>query len=221
MKKILHITISLAILFPLYGYAEVQSSEASSVKEVKGIKEVKESKDLSEDSRENIEVKTKEATGTEKVPALNDFTLCSQEAIESRDTRIAASRSIYNTAMANALNERKNKEKTAVATTKEEDKRAAIKTSAENYKSLVKNAQNTLTQSRKTAWAMFEDDLQTCRDLQNKTEEETKTENFDSFSSYEKQGERKSEVEQPTTFKNTLKAGFDSIKSLFSSISNE
>jgi hypothetical protein len=97
---------------------------------------------------------------------IKTFTLCSQQAIENRDNTIAASRTIYNTAMAKALTERKNREKAAVAITDDGDKKDAIKVSVDTYKNQAKVAQTILLQARKVAWQTFENDIQKCHDAQ-------------------------------------------------------
>lgn len=150
-KQFLYTTLGILLFVPLYSHAE-ESPLA-----------------LATTSKEAI-VEVIASSSPEEVPSKN-FTTCSQEAIENRDTRIAASRSLYNSAMANALNDRKNREKTAITIKHEDDKKTAIKSSAQIYKNLVKSAQNTLTQARKDAWQTFEDDIENCRTLQNNDQE--------------------------------------------------
>lgn len=138
------------------------------------------------------------------------FTTCSQEAIEKRDTSIAASRSAYNVTMTNALNERKNREKAAIALTVESEKKDAIKNSVDAYKNQVRVAQNTLTQLRKVAWQDFEDDIKECRTLET-TAEATSTE--------EKPLGRammmKVEEAENKTIKETIKGKIETFFSLF------
>lgn len=112
---------------------------------------------------------TVSSSTTEAIVILKPFTLCSQEAIEKRDTDIAASRSAYNITMTNALNERKNREKAAIALEDGKDKKDAIKVSVDTYKDQTKDAQNTLTQTRKILWQNFENDIKKCRDTEDQS----------------------------------------------------
>ncbi len=160
-KKII---ISLLLVFPLSGYAlDDQTTLQPSQKEIK--KEKKEKLFLKND-QEVVEVQ-EETTEASPSDEMQDFTLCSQQAIEERDTRIAASRTLYNQAMNNALQERKRNEKLAVAIKQDDEKKSAIKKSVESYKTLAKSAQSSLTSARKEAWKNFEDNLEACRTLQN------------------------------------------------------
>ncbi len=197
-KQLLQASIGILFLLPLYTFAE----EASS----------------------SVPVVNKDATSTETVSSSTpetpkqNFTLCSQNAIEVRDTSIATSRSIYNTAMTNALKDRKNREKAAVAITDEAEKKDAIKASVNTYKNLVKSAQNNLTQARKIAWQTFEDDIKKCHDIEDAeqiSKEETEavapeTNTTSNVSSLKKADNReiKNEKEQRGTI-------FDVIRSLF------
>lgn len=170
---------------PLYSFAdEASSTEASSTKE------------------------QIESTSTESTPK-KLFTLCSQEAIETRDNKIASTRALYNTTMSSALTDRKNKEKAAVALHDEGDKKAAIKLSAEMYKSQAKIAQNALTQARKSAWQTFSDDIQKCRDTQ--VEEQNINRNIIST----EQAVKGNEQEDQKSLKETIKAQIESIRSFF------
>lgn len=92
------------------------------------------------------------------------FTICSQDAIELRDTKLAGARTTYNTAMNNLLVERKNSEKKAISIDDEKERKEAIKIAVEEYKGEVKTLQNTLTQARKTIWQNFENDMKSCRE---------------------------------------------------------
>lgn len=143
-KHLLRVHLVLLLALPLAAHAEVASSSLVT-------------KELTA---------TSTATTTVTTPEQN-FTLCQQQAIEERDTRIASSRTLYNTAMANALTDRKNKEKAAIAIIDKDAKKVAIKNSVDTYKNLVKNAQTDLTEARKDAWQTFEDTIQACRDTQN------------------------------------------------------
>lgn len=150
------------------------------------------------------------------------FTLCSQEAIETRDSSIASSRSIYNTAMANVLVERKNKEKTAVAIKEENKKKNAIKLSAENYKHQAKIAQTLVTQARKDAWETFEENLKTCREeerlhleLGAQTSSST-NDKIDTIDTKEKKIDSiESKGEEVKSLRDTLKTKLENLKSLF------
>ena len=207
-QSLLTTAIALSLLFPLYGYAEEDASSTPTTP----IK-------VSSSSEETVIEETAVSPDT-------NFTLCSQEAIEDRDTKIATSRSLYNTAMANALNERKNKEKAAVAITNENKKKTAIKASVDLYKNLVKTAQNNLTSERKIAWQEFEQDLEKCREIQ---DTEQKTQNSAPSEAVSEEGDKKEisrafQMEAPVKkeddegtkmIKETIKAGIESLRSLF------
>lgn len=130
---------------------------------------------VSADEIVSSQATTTSASSTAPLTKSQMFTACSQEAIETRDTKLAQARGAYNTAMNALLVERKDAEKEAVAIEDEKEKKEAIKESVDNYKSQVKILQNTLTQSRKTIWQNFENDTKTCRDtLEKKDEDESK-----------------------------------------------
>ena len=216
-KNFIAATITLSVLLPFYGYAEdvpiTRISATTKEREVEN--EVKNKTAQSETAKEGVDATTTIPVAI-ATPEKN-FTLCSQEAIEVRDTKIANSRSVYNTAMANALTERKNREKAAVAITDESKKKIAIKTSVDTYKNLVKSAQNNLTTLRKNAWQDFENDINTCRDIQDK--EIAKNTSQDDTTSGDVQkpepSSKKEASEESTLIKDTIKAGIDSLKSLF------
>ena len=90
------------------------------------------------------------------------FTVCTQIAIEKRDTSIQNVKNTYNAAMTTALSARKEAEKAAVALTDVEAKKTATKAAVEAYKSTAKSTQTTLAQSRKDIWASFETDKKAC-----------------------------------------------------------
>lgn len=136
------------------------------------------------------------------------FTSCSQDAIEKRDNTLAQARTEYNTTMNNALLSRKDAEKKVVAIVNEKEKKSAIKTSVEDYKASAKQAQNTLTQARKTIWNAFDTDIKSCREFYEETKEENKEIKEDSK-------ELKKELKEDQ--KNFTYSIIDSIKSLFSS----
>lgn len=207
-KQLLTVGASILFLFPLYGYAENTQSAVLAVSSFK------------EDFKE--EVSTSTATSTKVMT----FTICSQEAIEARDTKIASSRLTYNTAMANALTERKNREKAAVAIVDEKDKKDAIKASVDTYKHQAKAAQTTLTQARKLAWQTFDNDIQACRDLEQTTEDSDTVLKTDdeqpapvTRTMMMKKGDdgevKELKTPEPKSFKDTIKDKFESIKSLF------
>jgi hypothetical protein len=201
MKKHL-LTIAAGFLFalPLYGYAEEIPQTVLGV----------------------ATTTKEEATST---AAVKSFTTCSQEAIEARDTKIAASRLTYNTAMANALTERKNREKAAVAILDEDDKKDAIKASVDTYKHQAKAAQTTLTQARKLAWQTFDNDIKACRDLEQVADDAAQVIKAEEDQTpvartmMMKKGTETEITETKTTdsksFKDTLKDKLESIKSLF------
>ncbi len=193
-KNTLTLLISFLVLIPVFSYAE-ETASTSPITEKPKITEV----------ALNISTST-----TASTTPFKDFTLCSQEAIEVRDTAIAASRSSYNVSMTNALNERKKREKASVAIQDEEKRKDAIKSSVDAYKYQAKTAQNTLTQSRKVAWQTFEDTIKVCRENQAKEEilleqSSTSTE-INMF---------RIDTSEPKTFKEAIKAQIESIKSLF------
>ena len=183
-KQLLTTTIGLLLFVPVFGYAE-----------------------------ENVkEVEHEQATSTiASTTPLKSFTTCSQEAIENRDTKIASSRALYNTAMANALTERKNKEKAAVAVVDPSNKKDSIKTSVENYKNQAKGAQAALTQARKAAWQDFEEDIASCREIE---KEATELSDGKEMRTFDIQTKKTDEVETKT-IKETIKAGIESLRSLF------
>jgi DNA repair ATPase RecN len=196
-NNFLKTSLSLLLMLPLYTHADVSSTTlATSTKEV--------------------------ASSTEQTKNSpdQDFTLCQQQAIETRDNDIAASRSLYNTAMASALTDRKNKEKAAVAITDKDTKKAAIKTSVDTYKNLVKKAQNDLTDARKVAWQTFEDNIQKCHDIQDSATQDIVSSEQNSTETTKEQvempgasfkKESKDTSDEGSSFKNVFKA----IKSLF------
>lgn len=200
-KQLLYTAICLSLFIPLYGYAEEATTSVPSPLHTQ--KEV---------TTEVVsDASSTEASSTPVTP-VKSFTLCSQEAIETRDTSIATSRSLYNTAMANALKDRKNREKAAVAIVDESDKKDAIKASVDTYKTLTKSAQNTLTTSRKTAWTMFESDIKQCHDIEDEAIAAAKAKQ-DALDDSEK---GTTELESDgASIKDTIKAGLDTLRSLF------
>jgi hypothetical protein len=196
-KQIFTATIGLLLMLPLYGHADEHGTTTPKAKD-SSLKEI-----VANDDTDSI------ATSTVQVKS---FTLCSQEAIEKRDTKIASSRAIYNTAMTSALTERKNKEKAAVAILDADDKKDAIKLSAETYKNQAKSAQTTLTSARKATWQDFEDDIALCREIEKGSAiQEKEPKDLRAVESSLK----KSEELESKTIKKTIKAGIESFKSLF------
>lgn len=203
-KNILALFTGTLFFIPLLGYAEELPLKLATAATTTILEEV--------------------ATGTTTASTtpVKTFTTCSQEAIETRDTRIASTRATYNTAMANSLLERKNKEKAAVAIVDEDDKKNAIKTSVENYKSQAKAAQTILVQARKLAWQTFENDIKKCHDIQNDETVSAQdlaiptptSEQAPMMRKMEKSVE-KTEEKETKTIKETIKAQFESFKSLF------
>ncbi len=202
-KNFITLTACLAFFIPLYGYAEEIPTKLAT-------------------STITTTVEGTFSTTTASTTPVKTFTLCSQEAIEARDTKIASSRVIYNTAMANALTERKNKEKVAVAIVDEGDKKHAIKTSVESYKHHTKGAQTLLVQARKIAWQSFENDVKECREIQSEENlvlQETSlitstSEQAPMMRKAEKSVE-KGEEKETKTIKETIKSQFENFKSLF------
>jgi flagellar biosynthesis GTPase FlhF len=203
-KNILALFTGTLFLIPLYGYAEELPVKLATAATTTTTEEI--------------------ATGTTTASTtpVRTFTTCSQEAIETRDTRIASTRATYNTSMANSLLERKNKEKAAVAIIDEDDKKDAIKASVENYKSQAKAAQSILVQARKLAWQTFENDIKKCRDIQNDETASAQdiatptatSEQAPMMRKMEKSVE-KTEEKETKTIKETIKAQFESFKNLF------
>jgi hypothetical protein len=203
-KHILALFTATLFLIPLYGYAEELPAKLATSATTTTLEEVAAS------------------TTTSSTTPVRTFTTCSQEAIEARDTGIASSRTMYNTAMANSLLERKNKEKAAVAIVDEDDKKDAIKASVENYKSQAKAAQTTLVQARKLAWQTFENDIKKCRDIQSDESVSTQDAPVPALTSEQapvmrkmEKGLEKTEEKETKTIKETIKAQFESFKSLF------
>jgi DNA repair ATPase RecN len=200
MKKHFFLPLSLLLIIPLYTHA----AEDISMK-------------LVSTSTEEVASSTEESS---KNTPDQDFTLCQQQAIEARDTQISLSRSLYNTAMTNALSDRKNKEKAAVAISTKDDKKEAIKISVDTYKSLTKKAQNDLTEARKTAWQTFENEIQACRDAKNVSEEESPTslvvdENKEVTSKNISDTPTKNETKEVTSEGSSFKSIIKAFKSLF------
>lgn len=156
----------------------------------------------------------------EEMPSIKSFTECSQEAIEQRDTNIAASRSAYNVTMTNALNERKNREKAAIALKDEKERKEAIKASVDTYKNQTKTAQNTLTQARKVLWQTFENDIKQCRETAEQLTEDTA---FSSSTTTEEKPTRMMKIGEDSdtktsdtkTIKETIKNQIETFFSLF------
>ena len=206
---ILKLGMGVLFLFPLYGYAE----EVPSFFAVNSTKITNATATIT-DNEESVASTTPVKT----------FTLCSQEAIESRDTRITTSRVTYNTAMVDALTERKEREKAAIAITDDSEKKDAIKISVEVYKNQAKTAQATLVAARKLAWQTFESDIKQCHEANQEgdvtTISKTKTdvalpeEPAPTMRKMEK-GIEKVEEKETRTIKETIKAQFESFKSLF------
>lgn len=160
------------------------------------------------------------ATSTKaNTPPIKSFTVCSQEAIEKRDTHIGSSRSSYNVSMTNALNERKNREKAAVAIVDASDKKDAIKVSVDTYKNQTKAAQNTLTQTRKIVWQEFEDDIKRCREIEDQLVNRAPIEKTTATDEQPSMNTRMMKVEEvapePKTIKETIKAQIETFFSLF------
>ncbi len=210
MKKQFYTLLATTLLLvPIYGYAHTTEPHTPHI--------------LLASSTSAIASSTEEASFS--VAPERTFTVCSQEAIEMRDTNIATSRSIYNTAMTNALTERKNREKAAVALKKEDAKKDALKVSVETYKAQAKSAQTSLTQARKVSWQTFDNDVKDCRELE-------KIEHLDTLASsteeqvmptartmmMKKGGEddvKETRMSESKSFKDTLKDKIESFKSLF------
>lgn len=199
-KRILTLGAGVFFLLPLYGNAEELPSKLA----------VAATTTLSEEM-------------VASTTPVRTFTLCSQEAIETRDTQIATSRMTYNIAMANALTERKNREKAAVAIIDESEKKDAIKVSVETYRDQAKAAQTALVAARKAAWQAFENDIKNCHDVQDEVvTPQAKAEpaammmktSAPEMRKMEKTVER-TEEKEGKTIKETIKAQFENLKSLF------
>lgn len=194
-EKLVTLTLGLALFLPVSSFALDESTTTISTKEKETLQD--------DESATNTPAKI--------------FTLCSQEAIEKRDTDIAASRQVYNVAMTSALNERKVREKAAVALSNEGDKKTAIKASVEAYKAQTKAAQGTLTQARKLTWQAFDEAIQACRDSQEEQlltqDEKSEVTTFKKASHAEEF--KKEENQEGKGLKDVLKAQIESIKSLF------
>lgn len=203
-KHFLALGLSCMVFLPIYSYAEETPSTLTSSTSVSNV-----------GSSTNYLI-------TNGITTPKTFTICSQEAIEVRDTSIASSRVTYNTAMANALTERKNSEKTAVAIKNEDAKKYALKLSVETYKREAKAAQTALIQARKITWQTFDNDIKKCRSLEDievssKSSDEqlvAGNEPTPILRKMEKAAE-KVEEKETKTIKETIKAQFESFKSLF------
>ena len=84
------------------------------------------------------------------------FTVCSQTAIEKRDTAISVARTAYNTSTQSALTARKEAFKQAVALATSTDKVTAKKEAIDIYKVAQKTSQTTYSTARKLAWSTYE-----------------------------------------------------------------
>ncbi len=203
-KHILTLGAGVLFLLPLYGYAEELPLK------------------LAVSATTTLSEELVASASTASTTPIRTFTLCSQEAIEARDTKIATSRTTYNTAMANALTERKNREKAAVAISDEGDKKDAIKASVETYKNQSKAAQTVLVAARKIAWQTFESDIKKCHEAQDEevisqaavAEPAVMSEPAPAMRKMEKTVEKVEEKENKT-IKETIKAQFENLKSLF------
>lgn len=190
-KQLLHISLGLLLLSPFSLFAEEVALFVPKIN--------------SKESSSTEEI----ASSTNAVSIRQTFTECSQQAIEDRDTKIASSRALYNGGMSKSLTERKNREKVSVAIKNEDDKKMAIKASIEAYKNQAKAAQNTLTQARKLAWSTFENDVEKCHELEN-LNLSTETPSGSPAPSL-----RKVEEKESKSIGNTIKAQFETLKSLF------
>ncbi len=200
-KKILTISLGIIAYLPFYSYAEEFPSLpiATSTK---------------------ITVAENSSTSTMSETPTWSLTLCSQEAIETRDTSIASSRAIYNTAMTNALTERKNKEKISVAAKNEDLRKETLKLSVEAYKHQTKAAQTTLTLARKVAWQTFDTTIQKCRSLDEAMNAENSTYTNSPTDKKIESRAVKNEILEPKvdevkSFRDTLKTQIENFKSLF------
>lgn len=148
------------------------------------------------------------------------FTVCSQNAIEKRDTAITEARATYNTKMTEIVTKRKEKEKAAVAISNSSEKKAAIKAAVELYRKESLVAQETLTEARKVIWETFETDVQTCRDAKEGTTSIATTTPASATvgtpaNTRAMKIEITEEKEDTKTLRESLKSGIDAIKSLF------
>lgn len=174
-------------------------------------------------SAETTSTSTNESTSTLDSPLVTDtststektFTLCSQDAIEKRDTSIASSRALYNIAMTNALKERKNKEKVAVAIISDSKKKDAIKLSVATYKNLVKGAQSSITDAREQAWKDFENDIAVCHDIEDKGIASKKEAKVGTGVESDTLLMKKGDVAEPKTIQETIKEQISAFRSLF------
>lgn len=137
------------------------------------------------------------------------FTVCSQTAIETRDSSISSARTAYNNAMSIALSSRKDAEKKAVAITNTDDKKTAIKEAVEEYKKAVGQAQESLIKARKEAWAQFETSTSDCRDASKERKEISSEVKTDTHTT---QATVKTEEKKPESLKETI---LTTLKNLF------
>lgn len=165
-----------------------------------------------------IEIETSTSTYNDTTTYAQIFTVCSQNAIEKRDTAITEARATYNTKMTEIVTKRKEKEKAAVAIVIASEKKTAIKVAVELYRKESLAAQETLTESRKIIWETFEADVQACREGQegeNATSTAVAAANV-TATTRTMQAETTEEKEEHKTLRESLKSGIDAIKSLFS-----
>lgn len=190
------VSISLLFLIPVYGHAQEASSSVIIDTETSAIVD---------------------ASTTASTTPVQTFTECSQAAIETRDTKIASVRTIYNTAIAKALVTRKNSEKAAIALTDNDEKKDAIKLSVDTYKAQTKAAQTGLVTARKAVWQTFEDDIKKCRELldDEATTVTAQKENKEMKAVPALRKIEKSDLQEQKTIGESIKAGIENLKSLF------
>ena len=179
MKYFITLICSTFVLVPAFAFAEVIDVHQDQKEQKKEIRDTDRGTKVENEAKKQQKAEEENASSTkessEDATSTKSITTCTQEAIEKRDTAITASRQIYNQAMTQALTERKNSEKKAVAIKNEDDKKTAIKASVTSYKSATKTAQNTLTQARKEAWDTFQDDTDACHTLDDSNNQEEAT----------------------------------------------
>ena len=172
-------------------------------------------------------------------PPQSTFTTCQQAAVEKRDTAIGVARTEYNEAMKVALDVRKEAVKAALSIVDIDEQDDAKKEAADEYRTLTKNAQDALTKYRKNAWDTFEADTKACRetvrDVQVQTEINTVSEKRSVMNAESVAAPAEKELAQPAqatmmramvaekqpepqplSFRETLKAQFESLRALFS-----
>ena len=103
-------------------------------------------------------------TATSTAVINQTFVLCSQVAILKRDTALVSARSIYNTAMTQALQARTTQETAAIALSDATARQNALKAAANAYRTSAAIAQNALQTARQVILKTYDTEIKACKD---------------------------------------------------------